>query len=379
MFCQSDLVKLQDKLTGLTPDTTYRKLNEDQIRSINQFWKIFRDIRNEEINLDRLKGQAAFGFIGNSAENANIFRINGGISLKKGSYPQDFEFSTLLNITIDNGVMEENLSNLRISYDRFFKSKNPFLTEGYSFINRRSNAFLGINQRYEVGAGIILAHWGKKLFPATQAMYDKYSEEQISFKSSHEKVIVCNVKDCVPIEAKGITESDFGVLNNSQKRITNSIIKNNAPFRLGLLLGVFFEVENASHADSLMTQNGMQFFQHDFLTTNKFRWELRPTVDFRVSNAARFRFRPYIKGPMPWELKTEVDGALEWDYRIEFPIRFDVSLSDQFALSLHYIYFYDNAPRSIAVGALDANKNQLYLTAKNEHHFYNFSVSYSFK
>ncbi len=379
LLSQSELVKLQDKLIGLSPDTTYRKLDRDQVHSINEFWKIFKEIRNKEIGLDRLKGRAAFGFIGNSAEDANIFRINGGISLKKGSYPQDFEFSTLLNITVDNGVMEENLSNLRISYDRFIKCKNPFLAEGYSFINRRSDAYLGVNQRYEIGAGIILAHWGKKLFPASQASYDKYCEEQISFKSKDNKVIVCDVKNCVPIEARGITEADFGALNNAQKRITNSIIKNNSPLRLGLMLGFFFEVENVSHADSLMTQNGRQFFQHDFLTTSKFRWELRPTIDFRVSDAARFRIRPYLKGPMPWEYETEVDGKMELDYRVDFPIQFDISLNDQFSLSVHYIYFYDNAPSSIAVGAMDANKNPLYLTAKTAHHFYNFSASYSFK
>jgi len=40
-----------------------------------------------------------------------------------------------------------------------------------------------------------------------------------------------------------------------------------------------------------------------------------------------------------------VDGKMEIDYRIEFPILFDISLSDQFGLSLHYIYFYDNAPK----------------------------------
>jgi len=82
---------------------------------------------------------------------------------------------------------------------------------------------------------------------------------------------------------------------------------------------------------------------------------------------------------MPWEYKINVDGKMEIDYRLEVPVRFNVSLSDQFSLAIHYIYFYDNAPSSIAVGALDANKKPLYLTAKNAHHFYNFSVSYSFK
>lgn len=376
---QSDLVKLQDKLIGLTPDTTYRKLNADQIKSINQFWTIFKDIRNQEISLDRLKGRAAFGFIGNSAEDANIFRINGGITLKKGSFPQDFEFSTLLNITVDNGVMEENLSNLRISYDRFIKSKHPFLAEAYSFINRRSDAYLSVDQRYEIGGGIIVAHWRKKLFPGSKAKYDKYSQEQISFKSLDNQVVVCDVKNCVPIEAHGISEADFGVLNNSQERIMNTIIKNNSPLRLGLMLGVFFEVENVSHSDSLMTQSGMQFFQHNFLSTSKFRWELRPTIDFRVSDAARFRIRPYIKGPMPWELEANVNGEMELDYRLEVPINFDVSLSDQFSLSVRYIYFYDNAPSSFRVNALDQDKNPLYLTANQGHHFYSFNVSYSFQ
>ncbi len=374
---QSPLVLLQDKLTGLSPNE--ENLSPAQVKSINEFWRIFKEIRDKEMSLDRLKGNAQFGFLGNSSEGDEILRINGGISLQKGSYPQDFEFSTMLNILIDNGELQENLSNLRISYDRFFNTKNGFNMEGYSFINRRSDAYLGLNQRYEIGAGIIFAHWKKKLFPASQAMYDSYCEEKISFHSMDNQVVVCDVKNCVPIEARGITPSDFDVLNQAQKRISNTIIKDHTPLRVGFMIGAFYEIESSSHSDSLMTAEGMRFFSHDFTTVNKFRWEFRPTFDLRFSEGVRLKIRPFFKLPMPWEWETNVDGKKEIDARLDFPISLTFALSDKFSMSINYVLYYDNAPPSLLLEEKDVNGNPLYLTANKEHHYYAFQVNYAFR
>ena len=376
---QTDLIKLQDKLVGLTADTTIRQLNADQIKSINEFWRLFKVIRDAEIDLDQMNGTANFGFSGNTSEEQEIYRINGGIRLSKGSFPQDFEFSTLLSIQVNNGQLLENLSNLRISYDRFLNLKNPFLMEGYAFINRRSDQFLGVDQRYEVGGGFIMAYWYKKLFKNAQAKYNRFSQDRISVKSDENKVIVCQVENCVPIRLNGITASDFSALNNAQQRISNAILKQNSPLRLGMLFGVFYEVENIAHSDSLLTREGKKFFQHDFETTNKFRWEIRPTIDFKISEAASIKIRPQIKFGMPWEWKVDVAGKKEVDARIDFPIIFSLQLSDNFGVDLNYIYYYDHAPNSVLLNDKGPNDKPLYLTANQKHHFVQFQVSYQFR
>lgn len=374
---QTSLIKLQDKLTGLSIDR--EGLTTEQKASVEEFWRIFKDIRDKELNLDRLKGSAQFGFLGNASEGNEIFQINGGIVLKKGSYPQDFEFSSLLNILNDNGRLQENLSNLRISYDRFFNTKNGFAMEGFSFLNRRSDALLGINQRYEIGAGIIFAHWRKKLFSKSQAVYDKYCEETISFKSMEDQVVVCDIKNCVPIETPGIQPEDFDALNQAQKRISNSIIKQHSPLRLGMMIGAFYEVESASHADTLLTDEGIRFFSHDFENANKFRWEVRPTFDVRFSEGVKLAIRPYLKLPMPWEWEVEVDGEMVIDARVEFPISLTFDLSDRFNLAINYVLYYDHAPASFRVPASAPDGSPLYLTANQEHHFYTFQVGYTFR
>ena len=124
IFSQSALITLQDKLVGLTPDSNLRDWSEEEVTSIKEFWRIFKEIRNRDAGFDQLKGKAAFGFTGNTAKDAELYRINGGISLSKGTYPQEFEFSTQLNILVDNGVLQENLSNLNITYDRYIQIKN---------------------------------------------------------------------------------------------------------------------------------------------------------------------------------------------------------------------------------------------------------------
>ncbi|MDX1476300.1 MAG: hypothetical protein R3301_01295 [Saprospiraceae bacterium] len=376
---QTELIKLQDKLIGLSPDPAVRDVSPEQASSIREFWRIFKDIRDAEIELDRLTGTALFGFNGNTSEDQEIFKINGGITLTKGSYPYELEFSTSLNILIDNGKLQENLSNLRISYDRFLELKgDPFLLEGYAFINRRSDQFLGVNQRYEIGAGLILAFWQKRLFDDSQARYDRYATKKLTFNSMQDNVVICDVEKCVPIALPGIDTSDFDVLHSTQQRIANAVIRKRSPMRIGLLVGPFLEVESISFSDSLLTQNGMQFVKEDFATTNHFRWEVRPTFDVRLSERAIIRARPYFKLPMPWEWKIDVAGERVVDYRIEAPIILEVMLSSQFSIRIDYTIYYDHAPNSALQAVPGPFGAPLYLTANQRHEVFNFQVGYTF-
>ncbi|MEM7103827.1 MAG: hypothetical protein AAF502_11890 [Bacteroidota bacterium] len=377
---QSSLLSLQDKLIGLTPDSELRNWTDAEEESIKEFWRIFKEIRAREIGFEQLKGSASFGFTGNSSKGEELFRLNGGISLSKGTFPQEFDFSTLLNISVDNGELQENLSNLNITYDRHVNfKKHPFLAEAYTFVNRRSNAYLGVNQRYEIGAGMIFAHWSKKLHPDALDEYNAYNEERIKILYDSDQIIVCENDKCVPIKWEGLTKKDSAIFHRSQERIANSIIKRSTPLRIGLLVGAFLEVESISHEDSLLTQEGVKYFSNDFETSTKFRLDLRPTIDFRIGKDVRFKIRPYFKLPLPGEWTTNVDGQQVVDYRIECPVSFSASLSDKFGLNFSYTLFYDNAPNSYLVSDLGPSGVPLYLTANKVHHFYNFQVTYQFR
>jgi len=226
---------------------------------------------------------------------------------------------------------------------------------------------------------LILAYWRKKLFNKSQKELNKYNKAKIEFISDDRKGVICKLGNCDSIELKGLTKCDLKVINDAQNRIINSIIKQNCPLRLGILWGLFLEVENICHSDSLDTQDGKMFFQHNFVTTSKFRWELRPTLDFKLSDGIGFKIRPYIKLPMPWEWKVYREGEKFTDSRLDFPINMYIELNDKFEIEFNYMFYYDNAPNSILLEGLTPESSLLYLTANKVHHYFNFQVSYQFK
>ncbi len=375
---QHKLIGLQDKLVGLTPDTSIIKRSAQEVTSINKFWEIFKKVRDTEIEFEHFKGNVKFGFIGDKSAEVESTRANGGIKISKGSYPQEFEFSTDLNIQIDNGKLKENISNINITYDRFFENpKNPLLLEGFAFLNRRGDQLLGVQQRYEIGGGLILAYWHPKLYKSAKKKYDFYKKDRLPLSSETDKIIVCEPEEiCVPIELKNIKKNDFDEINKSRQRIVNSIIKQNTPLRLGLLAGIFLEVENIVISDSLLIRNEKRFFQNDFDSSIKVRWEIRPTLDFRLSNNVFFKIRPYIKMPLGSSWRVNVEGKDVADIRIDFPIIVNIKASDKLSVNFNYTLFYDNAPNSTLIDNMQPNN--IFLTANKKHEFYNFSVGYQF-
>ena len=378
---QQSLLQLQDRLIAINADTPTAGLTDSQSMAIHRFWDIFRDTRDTEIENNRLRGRASFGFLGNSNSESEIYRINGGIHIESGSFPQDFEFSTLLNIQIDNGQLQENLSNLRISYDRFLKNKrDPFRYEGYSFINRRSDQFMGISQRYELGAGIITAFWKKKLHDRSQARYDKYHREVIQWRAKGPNAVDVTVRGYPSYTWTGIDSSAFETLHDSRERIANTIIKKRSPLRLGLLIGVFYEVESASASDELLTAGGPEMFTRNFEVTNRFRWEIRPSVNWRLSEDVYFKVAPFFKFPFPHEWKTQVGDEMLIDARLDLFADLIFSLQDNFTLSIDYNFYYDFAPASMLLNDVTGPDGQpLYLTAERRHHFVSFAVGYQFR
>lgn len=378
---QQPLLQLQDRLTAINAETPGTVLTDSQSVAIQKFWDIFRDVRDTEIENTRLRGRASFGFLGNSNSESEIYRINGGIHIESGSFPQDFEFSTLLNIQIDNGQLQENLSNLRISYDRFLKNeKDPFRHEGYSFINRRSDQFMGINQRYEMGAGIITAFWSRKLHEESQARYDRYHNDRIQWRANGPDAVNVTVRGYPSFTWSGIDSVALNTLQDSRERIANTIIKKRSPLRLGLLVGVFYEVESASASDELLTSGGPETFTRDFEVSNRFRWEMRPSINWRLSEEIYFKLAPFFKFPFPHEWKTPVADEQLIDARLDLFADLIFSLRDNFTLSIDYNFYYDFAPASTLLDdVVGPNGEPLYLTAERRHHFVNFSVGYQFR
>lgn len=366
---QTNLTVLQEKIIHIFSDSVNNGKN------INLFWESFYKLKDFEFEQSKIQGEAKFGFVGNSTEGTEIFKINSGITIKQGVYPYEFEFSTLLNIQYDNGKLKENLSNLRITYDRFFPTeKNKMLYEGYAFINRRSDQYLSVNQRYEIGCGIILAYWSTNLFKDFQQKIDNLNESRISFFPVNENIVFYKNKSKETILAIGITAKDSIDLTTALTNIEQTINKRFSPLRIGILFGVFYELENIVFSYSDETVTPQITAQVDFGTSSKYRWEFRPTLDLFIKEKLRLKIRPYFKMPMPWEWWKIVENKKKTDYRIDFPTILQFKIAENFDLLFEYSYCYDNAPNSIEKPIKEFG----FLTANETHQYVNFQVVYNF-
>ncbi|MEL7160374.1 MAG: hypothetical protein AAFN92_06435 [Bacteroidota bacterium] len=376
------LIKFQDKIQGL--DTTDLLEHRD---TVVKFLKVFKAVRDYALENRDLSGKVNFGFNGNQSSannpfndnNRSVYNIIGGLKLTRGVFPTQLEVSTQLNVSVVDGELQENLSNLNISYDRHFSKDHNLGLESYAFFNRRTDRFLGVSQRYEIGGGLIMASWSDKF--AVDTVQERYDALDNKFKniSVKEGVLVSCLNDCIKLADK-ISQDEVDLIVESQNKIKNSIVKQNTPLRLGLLIGGFIEMENTMFSDSLETKDGKVFRAIDFTPALSFRWEVRPTIDFRVAQDAVFvKIRPYFKFPMPWNWTQKVRGKEVFNFRMDFPIEVAIKVTKDFEVALSHTFFYDNTPSSMLVDDLlgPVDDEPVFAVLNKLHQFSVFQVAFT--
>ena len=102
---------------------------------------------------NKINGTLGFGLTLQNSQNQDLSQFKVSANVSRGFFPGEFEFKSEINVQVQDGRFIENLSNLSMSYDHHIGSDLTY--EGYTFLKRTSNNFLNIDQRYEVGAGLI--------------------------------------------------------------------------------------------------------------------------------------------------------------------------------------------------------------------------------
>jgi len=281
-----------------------------------------------------------------------------------------------LNIQIKDGKLQENLSSLKVSYDRFIPlEKKPLLLEWYVFMARTGNQFMGVNQRYESGGGLIISHW-KRFKNKDKVITHNYwkLKEGIKYNEATKALSFCN--DVCKVDSV-LSEKEKKTIGNARNNVLQYIRINETKFRIALLAGVFYEAESISFADSLSTNTGVQFQTKDFDATNRFRFNLRPTFDFHISNVT-LKIRPHFKLPLTGDWLIERDGRSVYDMRFELPVSLGLEISKSFSLSIEYRLFHDQAPNSYLTSYIATDGRPIYLTANRNNHVTTFSVKYKF-
>jgi len=85
-------------------------------------------------------------------EPKELSKLNLNSSISKGFFPNELTFITDSSFQLEDGAVKENVTKLLLNYEYYF-SKG---LEGYVFVERFSDSYLSIQQRYEIGTGLKL-------------------------------------------------------------------------------------------------------------------------------------------------------------------------------------------------------------------------------
>lgn len=124
------------------------EFDDSKIKDFHDFLKIVDKVND----LNGMSGSIKFGITGNESDESDLYVIQSGMEFNSGLFPLNVEASMNIQTQIQNGNFEEVVSNIDLSVD--YLSANTY-NEGYAFVKRTRNTFLGIGQRYEIGGGYV--------------------------------------------------------------------------------------------------------------------------------------------------------------------------------------------------------------------------------
>ncbi|MBK8701088.1 MAG: hypothetical protein IPN29_16735 [Saprospiraceae bacterium] len=214
-----------------------------------------------------------------------------------------------------------------------------------------------MDQRYEMGGGIILAKYGTKLTGRGRHLKEKVNKVPFDVENFNPDSGIWNLcsQYCSRYNTDFVNEEDVRTLERIQRQSNISLRKLFSNFRLGMLMGIFLETEKINASGTLETASGPMNFNYSFAPTQKVRWELRPTLDLRPSDTWSLRLRPYFKLPLPWEWQNTVTYNNVMMYNV----------------------YYDNAPQRIYVPDPSTGAPLLF-SANKKHSLFSFNFRVEF-
>lgn len=346
-------------------------------------------LREDEKN--QFGGKISFGLNSLESESSNFFVINTNIALSKSRYPFKFDLNSGLLAQIQNGAIDETVSNLFIAFDYNFSEKDVG-KESYVFLNATNNSFLEVDQRYELGGGLILNHYsGKNSIKKKYGSNQTLNREQLSglTKKGVEKLMGDEDGQVLSERSFDAQVDEVGSpsdnkrekrkLKASRKRFTNIIIKNYSTTRWSVLAGINYELEQTR--DSMTLFNGDLIRKGAFDATNRFRMVIRPGFQYK-GNAFSFSSKLFIKMGIFGELTNEVsEGSLsdsKADYWVDWTSSLRFNFTDKIGLVISYNFFYDNAPNRLFFNTAALGEPE-FRVFEAEKYFRAFTFSFSYK
>ncbi|MEM8556696.1 MAG: hypothetical protein AAGG50_02525 [Bacteroidota bacterium] len=362
-------------------------------------WSALALIESEERRQRALSGTARASFASDATENRSLYRLAVGVSLDRGSYPGEINLSAATDVTLQDGTARENVSSLTLSYDHHLSPS----FETYAFVKRDTDNFLGIDQRYEIGGGLIgqTYTWDTRRRTALRKRLGNLpayvtAEGDSARAAAAEALANTDWFRCLAAaHADSTTQgallagvlADLDAMRSYATFAERAIRKRHTILRLGLLAGPFFEFEQATVTADRVFGTDTTSVAVELAGQTFARFEIRPTFTIRDSfERVRFDLRPFFKFPLyDFDGCGSGDGAC--DFRIDATARLTFRLTDigsNGAVSIAPVYTlaYDNDPPTLPASVIqDASAEGARFvdpSMPKTHHIFRFALVVGF-
>ena len=304
---------------------------DDANNRVLEGWKAWQKIQSE---LEPLTFSLSAGYVGDSSSARQVDKLDVGAGLAKGGYPDEFHFdfassNQLRRYLTTGGSSVENFITLQTSYERHLL---PFF-KVFGFMERFTDTYLNIQQRYEAGIGIKgeaeigLTRGGREKTDAVKAYRTALSEARKT-----------------PAGESGLPPEALAVDESKIRRTLTALRKKHSVLALGLIVTVLAEVERAE----IELNDGSKL---TLAPSRRFRLSVRPGLTYVISEGLSIKWKTYFKLPVFGPTQAQAfDGRSLYDMRSDtlVTLRYDLpgapSWARKISLLAEYKYFFDNVP-----------------------------------
>lgn len=318
----------------------------------------------------------AAGYYGHKSGDSNLYNLSIDTSINYNVYPNAFRFTAGTSIQYRDNELLENVTTLLMSYDHHIK---PWL-EIYGFVERFSDSYLSIKERYEIGCGLKLEL--DLLNAKKKKALKKYKRNASSYQEYRK--ILKNLGKPDHVAETMSANLEYLEKPETTEMVEQAVKKKYTKMSAGLALSLFSELEHAEIGAAIMKEidNRMVEESESFLleAEHRFRLVLRPSLLFRPIDELTFRGLVYFKCPVgrPYKVNEKFDMRLDGLFRIEYKLTAVPGWAKSVSLVLEYQRHYDNLPPGLSQAILDEYTVVGNIFARNTHDEFSFKLSFLF-
>lgn len=372
-----------EAVIAATPVTVYQALAIAADKNPSQAWapdSLRAQRLREEAKQRQIKGKIQVAFEGDEARSKDLFKVSAATEIQKGTYPRELRFKVRSDVQYKDHKVQEDVTDVLIDYDYH---PNHWL-EVYSFVQRSSDSFLSIKERYEIGVGykLTLLQLGSvkktkselEMLPTAQIRAlakpaeggsgtDSKKDKSGSQSSEGADALSTTLRTWWTATNSAAVQDTLDQIETAQRAIR----ARTARFSFEVATSMFKELEQGEietrigPTRTFSATSPTKKFRLD--GDDRYRFVVRPTFRWQPTSALKFDARTYFK--LPAFQPTRVDGRLDWRSDTEISAKLDLGATmldpETVGVVLKFEQRFDNVPPELPETVLQEER-----TAGNE-------------